>query len=42
VPGSFPLAAPYCSFAIPNWGVKFFADCLLQRLTGRTQLPLLG
>ena len=30
--GSHPIGAGYLGYAIPNWGVKFFADCLLQKL----------
>lgn len=32
LPGAYPLGGPYCSYAIPNWGVKFFADALLQTI----------
>ncbi|GEO82181.1 methyltransferase domain-containing protein [Pararhodospirillum oryzae] len=32
LPGADPMEAPYVSFGIPNWGVKFFADALLERL----------
>jgi len=32
LPGSYPVGAGYLSYAIPNWGVKFFADSLLQKL----------
>lgn len=43
LPGSYPLGGEYCSYAIPNWGVKFFSDCLLQRLVGNTAgLPYVG
>lgn len=31
LPGSTPLGGGYCAYMIPNWGVKFFADCLLAR-----------
>lgn len=27
--GSYPFYERYCGFAIPNWGVKFFADAVL-------------
>lgn len=30
--GSHPFSGSYCSHLLPNWGVKFFADNLLQRL----------
>jgi hypothetical protein len=29
--GSYPIDGGYMPNIIPNWGVKFFADCLLQR-----------
>jgi hypothetical protein len=29
--GSFPVQGDYGEFLIPNWGVKFFADSLLQK-----------
>lgn len=32
LPGAHPVGGPYATYAIPNWGVKFFADSLLQRL----------
>ncbi len=38
--GSYPIAGDYCGYAIPNWGVKFFADCLLQRISAKTDMPL--
>lgn len=42
LPGSVPLDGPYCGWAIPNWGVKFFADSLLQRLLPPDQRDCLG
>jgi MoaA/NifB/PqqE/SkfB family radical SAM enzyme/predicted SAM-dependent methyltransferase len=42
IPGSYPIGAPYCSFAIPNWGVKFFADCLLKNVLPPDRLRFLG
>lgn len=43
LPGSFPLGGEYCSYAIPNWGVKFFSDGLLQRLVRNpADLPYIG
>ncbi len=39
--GSYPIAAEYGAYAIPNWGVKFFADALLQKLSPDLA-PLLG
>lgn len=30
LPGSFPPEAPYLGNKIPNWGVKFFVDALLE------------
>jgi hypothetical protein len=29
LPGTYPVGGPYCAYAIPNWGVKFFADALM-------------
>ncbi|KHK02926.1 hypothetical protein [Desulfovibrio sp. TomC] len=31
LPGSTPVGGGYCAYQIPNWGVKFFADCFLAR-----------
>lgn len=43
LPGSYPLSGDYCSYAIPNWGVKFFSDGLLQRLVRNpVELPYIG
>lgn len=42
LPGSIPFAGQYCGFMIPNWGVKFFADCLLDRLDVVSQTDCLG
>jgi hypothetical protein len=42
LPGAYPLAAPYCANSIPNWGVKFFADSLLQRLLPADRLDCIG
>lgn len=33
LPGSKPLSGRYMRFAIPNWGVKFFMDALLLRMS---------
>jgi MoaA/NifB/PqqE/SkfB family radical SAM enzyme/predicted SAM-dependent methyltransferase len=30
--GSYPVEGKYCSFNLPNWGVKFFADSLIQKM----------
>ncbi|HET6437337.1 MAG TPA: methyltransferase domain-containing protein, partial [Anaeromyxobacter sp.] len=38
LPGSHPIEEGYCSGALPNWGVKFFADGLIQRLRPGTHL----
>jgi len=35
--GAYPIGGPYCAYRIPNWGVKFFADSLLQSIS-----PLVG
>lgn len=32
LPGSAPVWGPYLRFRYPNWGVKFLADALLERL----------
>lgn len=37
LPGSVPLAGRYMRFALPNWGVKFFLDALLE--AGAGDLP---
>ena len=31
LPANIPLNGPYGPYTILNWGVKFFADCLLER-----------
>jgi predicted SAM-dependent methyltransferase len=40
--GSDPVGGAYCPYAMPNWGVKFFADCLLQRLAPQDDMVCLG
>ena len=30
--GSYPIESEYCPFQMPNWGVKFFADSLMQQI----------
>jgi MoaA/NifB/PqqE/SkfB family radical SAM enzyme/predicted SAM-dependent methyltransferase len=30
--GSYPVEGEYCKYKIPNWGVKFFADSLIQKI----------
>ena len=40
--GSFPIEGRYSNYAIPNWGVKFFADCLIQRVLGVDKQEMLG
>jgi hypothetical protein len=42
LPGSHPIGGPYLINAIPNWGVKFFADALLQRLIPYSEHKFLG
>jgi Squalene-hopene cyclase C-terminal domain len=42
LPGSFPVNGGYCAYMIPNWGVKFFADTLLQRLLPQAEQKYLG
>jgi len=38
LPGSVPLSGRYMRFALPNWGVKFFLDALLEA-EGARDLP---
>ena len=40
--GSYPIGADYCPYQIPNWGVKFFADTLLQNLMNENDLYCLS
>ncbi|QTA87910.1 Radical SAM domain-containing protein [Desulfonema magnum] len=40
--GSCPVGGPYLGYSIPNWGVKFFADSLLQRLLPEQEQKYLG
>ena len=42
LPGAYPVGGLYCTYLIPNWGVKFFADCLLQRLLSEEKQIVLG
>ncbi len=43
LPGSHPIGGPYLSYAIPNWGVKFFADSLIRKIAPIDTLhPFLG
>jgi len=42
LPGSDPIGGAYHRYSIPNWGVKFFADALLQRLSPPEEHLLLG
>jgi predicted SAM-dependent methyltransferase len=42
LPGSYPVGVGYCAYSIPNWGVKFFADSLLQRLLPEEDQGFLG
>ncbi len=30
--GSYPIESDYCPFQMPNWGVKFFSDSLMQEM----------
>ncbi len=41
LPGSVPLYGRYMRFALPNWGVKFFLDALLEADGVSGLLPLL-
>ena len=40
--GSHPPREGDCANTIPNWAVKFFADCLMQRLVEPNRLRYLG
>lgn len=40
LPGSVPVSGRYMRFALPNWGVKFFLDALLEAEDAR-DLPAL-
>ena len=40
--GSNPIEGEYCPYQIPNWGVKFFADSLLQKLLQEHKLNFIG
>ena len=42
LPGSYPIGGGYCAYIIPDWGVKFFADSLLQRIFTNDKLSYLG
>ena len=42
LPGSYPIGGGYASNAIPNWGVKFFADSLLLRTASFSDQKYLG
>jgi hypothetical protein len=42
LPGSYPINGAYCAYMIPNWGIKFFADSLLQRLLVLGEQKYLG
>ncbi|MCK5138493.1 MAG: terpene cyclase/mutase family protein [Thermodesulfovibrionia bacterium] len=42
LPGSCPIGAGYMPNIIPNWGVKFFADALLQKLVPHSEHKFLG
>ena len=42
LPGSYPIGGGYCAYMIPDWGVKFFADSLLQRIFTNDKLSYLG
>ena len=40
--GAYPVSGPYCTYLIPNWGVKFFADSLLQSIFPVAEKSCLG
>jgi hypothetical protein len=40
--GAYPVSGPYCTYLIPNWGVKFFADSLLQSISPLANKTCLG
>ena len=41
LPGSVPLSGRYMRYALPNWGVKFFLDALLEADGGDDLPPLI-
>lgn len=41
LPGSVPLSGRYMRFALPNWGVKFFLDALIEAEGGEDLPPLI-
>jgi len=42
LPGSYPIGGGYAPYGIPNWGVKFFADTLLQKVVPLSNQKYLG
>ncbi|MBK3774376.1 hypothetical protein GAY31_09410 [Azospirillum brasilense] len=42
LPGSYPIDGFYAAGSIPNWGVKFFVDALLQRMLPQDAQYCLG
>lgn len=42
LPGSFPHQGPYLRHRIPNWGVKFFADAILEIEAPTSTSSLIG
>jgi hypothetical protein len=42
LPGSYPISGEYAPYAIPNWGVKFFADTLLLKTASFPDQKYLG
>lgn len=42
LPGSLPHGGPYLPHRIPNWGVKFFADALLEAMHPTSKSTLIG
>lgn len=40
--GSYPIGTGYCAHSLPNWGTKFFADCLIQKQALQAEWKFLG
>ena len=40
--GSSPIEGDYCPYQIPNWGVKFFSDSLMQKIYINDKIMYVG
>jgi len=40
--GSSPIEGDYCPYQIPNWGVKFFSDSLMQKIYKNDKIMYVG